>query len=104
MKISKNSVSGVTVSWIATNQSGKTINYYTCYITMYNPVGDKAYDEITGKSTIKVRTVGPVANGHSLMLYDLIGYSGFCSRVVIDKVYLEYADGTSEMVSYGYSS
>lgn len=104
LKISKNSVSGVTVSWIATNQSGKTINYYTCYITMYNPVGDKAYDEITGKSTIKVRTVGPVANGHSLMLYDLIGYSGFCSRVVIDKVYLEYADGTSEMVSYGYSS
>lgn len=99
-----NSADGVCVSWGATNQSGKTVNYYTCYITMYNPVGDLAYDQITNRATVTCKTVGPVANGDSLMLTNaLIGYTGVCSKIVMDKIYLEYADGSTEMVTYGYS-
>ena len=101
----RNSVNGICVTFIASNQSGKTINYFTCYFTMYNAVGDIVYDEISWKSTVSsARTVGPIINGDSLVLSDsLIGYSGSCSKIVLDKIYLEYADGTTETVSYGYS-
>lgn len=98
------SVGGVHVSWKATNLSGKTINYYTCYITMYNPVGDLAYDQIGLEATKTIKIVGPVAPGETLLLFDnLIGYSAVCDTIVMDKIYLEYADGTTEMVQYGYS-
>ena len=71
---------------------------------MYNPVGDLAYDQITNRATVTCKTVGPVANGDSLMLTNaLIGYTGVCSKIVMDKIYLEYADGSTEMVTYGYS-
>lgn len=101
----RNSVNGVCVTFIANNQSGKTINYFTCYFTMYNAVGDIVYDEVSRKSTVSsARTVGPIINGDSLVLSDsVIGYSGSCSKIVLDKIYLEYADGTTETVSYGYS-
>ena len=100
----QNSAGGICVGWCATNLSGKTINYYTCYITMYNSVGDLAYDSTTGKATRTVKTVGPLANGDSLLLHDdIIGYAPSCSKIVMDKVYLEYSDGTSEMVPYGYA-
>lgn len=99
-----NSADGICVSWCATNQSGKTINYYTCYFTMYNPVGDLAYDQISGKATKSVKVVGPIKNGDSLLLSsDIIGYSAVCSKIVLDKIYLEYADGTTETVVYGYA-
>lgn len=101
----RNSVNGICVTFIASNQSGKTINYFTCYFTMYNAVGDLVYDEVSRKAAVSsARTVGPIINGDSLVLTDsIIGYSGSCSKIVLDKIYLEYADGTTETVSYGYS-
>ena len=96
---------GIHLGWMAINQSGKTINYYTVFVTMYNPVGDPAYDEITGKSSFLIKVVGPCKNGDSLLINDdkAAVYSPVCSKIVIDKIVLEYADGTKETVNYGYS-
>jgi hypothetical protein len=71
---------------------------------MYNSVGDLAYDSITKKATASVKTVGPVPAGDSLLCDHVIGYSSVCSKVVLTQIYLEYADGTTEMVPYGYSA
>ena len=98
-----NSADGVTVFWRAKNQSGKKINYYTCKFSMYNSVGDPAYDEITGKYQCNIRIVGPVEAGEELIIYNIIGYTPVCSRVYLTSITLEYADGTKETVPYGYS-
>lgn len=99
----QNSFDSVEIYWCAKNNSGKTIYYYTCYISMYNPVGDPAYDEITGKSTIVIKTVGPIAPGEMLILAGDTGvYSAVCHKVVIDKIVLEYADRTIETFPYYY--
>lgn len=99
----RNSVDGIFVGWMAENLSGKTINYYTVRISLYNSVGDPAYDSITGKNTINMKFVGPVQPKGKLALYDVVGYSSVCSKVTIDSIYLEFADGTSSEYYYGYS-
>lgn len=99
-----NSVDGIKLLWVAKNNSGKTINYYTAHLSFYNPVGDPAYDEITGKSTKSVKMVGPVAPGEDLVIYNIVGYSAVCSKIVITSIDLEYSDGTKETVQYGFAT
>ena len=99
-----NSVNEIYVGWLADNTSGKRINYYTTYYRMYNPVGDPAYDQITGLDTFSIRTVGPIDPGETLIDYcGTHAYSNLCSKIVLEKIELEYADGTTETVNYGYS-
>ena len=100
----RNSADGICVSWSAINQSGKTVNQYACFITMYDATGSLAYDTITGQSLSCVKVVGPVQNGDSLLLTnDIIGYSSTCTKIVMTRIYLQYSDGTTELVDYGYS-
>lgn len=99
----RNSVDGIKVYWMAKNQTGKTINYYTANISMYNAVGDPAYDEIKRTSKIPVKYVGPVLSGDDLAIYHIIAYSAVCEKIVIDSIYLQYSDGTSETILYGRS-
>ncbi len=55
-----NSVGGVAPTVYFRNNSGKTIKYLEWYITAYNRVGDPAPDSITGKASVRLRTVGPI--------------------------------------------
>lgn len=97
-----NSVDGVKVLWQAKNNTGKYINYYTAYFSMYNPVWDPAPCQIKQTNRINTKTVGPVPPGENLIVFNIIGYSSVCRYVVLDKLYLEYSDGTTEWIDYGY--
>lgn len=100
------SANGVRVRWSALNNTNKTINYYTTTYYMYNPVGDPAYDIVSGQSYFERRLVGPVYPGEWLVNFtgqnDLPpAYSSLCEAVVLDTIKLEYSDGTSEIIYYG---
>jgi hypothetical protein len=99
----KNSADGIKVAWLANNQTGKTINYYTVNISMYNAVGDPAYDQIKRTSKISVKYVGPITANEQLVMYGVVAYSAVCETIVIDSIDLQYADGTSETILYGKS-
>ena len=96
----RNSVNGITLSVDIRNHSGKTINYYTFNLSFLDPIGNPAVDEITYKSTKRVRYVGPIAPNRSLLCYTLVGYIPACGGIRIDSIELEYADGTKETVPY----
>ena len=100
------SANGVRVRWSALNNTNKTINYFTTTYYMYNPVGDPAYDIVSGQSYFERRLVGPVYPGEWLVNFtgqnDLPeAYSSLCEAVVLDTIKLEYSDGTSETIYYG---
>jgi hypothetical protein len=95
-----NSVDGITLWFMAKNQTGKEIKYITARIIMYNRVGDYAYDEITGKYGVAEKLVGPIENGDTICIYDLIAYSAVCYKVTIEAWKIEYMDGTSETIDY----
>ncbi len=99
-----NSADGIKVLWSAKNNSGKTVNYFTVTFHFYNPVGDEAYSQITGKSTKNVRVVGPVKDGEEFLVFSVVDYVSACDKVQIDEIKLEYADGTVEYGWYGWST
>ncbi|PWV98008.1 hypothetical protein DFQ01_11990 [Paenibacillus cellulosilyticus] len=103
-KYGVNSVGGITLTWRASNLSGKTINYYTVNISTFNPVGDPSYDRHSNESTFRIRYVGPVEPNEELGVFHLFTYQGALHTVVIDSIDLEYADGTEEHVSYDRST
>ena len=100
----QNSVNGITVFWQAPNNSGKTINYYTIRINFENPVGDPAFDEITGLCYKDFKVVGPVAPNQPLAIASLVGYVPACSKIVLTDITLQYSDGTVEKFFYGRST
>lgn len=97
----ENSANGIKLAWIVNNTSGKTINYYTTTVYFFNPVGDLAYDEITGKPYKTLKSVGPIAPGGEMCIYHIVGYVGACDSVVIGEIVLEYDDGTTEEIWCG---
>lgn len=96
-----NSADGIELAWLSKNLTEKRIKYYTVELNMYNAVGDPAYDEITGKSQIKVKYVGPVEIGGDLVIYSLFAYTAVCHKVVIGNITFEYFDETTETVWCG---
>lgn len=97
----KNSAGLIKLEWTAINNSGKTIKYYSATLYYYNAVDDPARNDITGDTYYKVKVVGPVAPGETLIIGDA-GYCSICRSVVIGEVTLEYMDGTSDTGWYGY--
>ncbi|SFJ83223.1 hypothetical protein SAMN02799624_06181 [Paenibacillus sp. UNC496MF] len=99
-----NSADGVTLTWMAANLTGKTINYYTVNLRTLNPVGDPSYDEISGNNKFAVKYVGPVAPNDTLIVYKLFTYQGALQYIVIDSIDLVYSDGKKEHVTYAYKT
>lgn len=99
-----NSVDGITVEMLANYKGTKTVKYYTIDLSTYNAVGDPSYDSITGQCKFSIKTTGPLYPNKEMALYDLISYSGDCSKIVIDKITLEYTDGTTVSGIYPYST
>lgn len=99
-----NSADGVRIALMANYKGSKTISYYTVNFSAYNPVGDPVVDEISGKSKFSIKSVGPVKTGESICLYDIFAYSAVCSKVVIDSINIQYADGSTVTGTYPYST
>lgn len=99
-----NSADGVTLTWMAENLSGKTINYYTLKISTYNSVGDPSYDQINGKSVFYQKYVGPVQPGETMVMFNIFTYQSALNKIVIDEITFEFSDGTKATQSYGYST
>ncbi|MBO5408101.1 MAG: hypothetical protein J6A61_01665 [Clostridia bacterium] len=100
-----NSADGLQIRWFATNNTGKTINYYTTTYYMFNPVGDFAYDRY-GDCSFKLKTVGPIAPGEKLLNYtseyEAEVYDVPVRDVMLYTIFLEYSDGTSETIYYSH--
>lgn len=100
-----NSADGLQIRWTATSNANKTINYYTTTYCMFNSVGDAAYDR-RGKNYFTIKTVGPVANGDTILnftaKYEAEVYDAPVSSVLLTTIFLEYSDGTSETIYYNH--
>lgn len=99
-----NSAEGIRVTWEGKNLTGKTINYYTAEISTYNRVGDPSYDQHSGESKFLLKYVGPIEPDGDMILFDLFTYQGALHKIVIDKFRIEYSDGTTETIDYGYET
>ena len=103
-KYHRNSVDGITLTFLAKNISGKTINYYTLKISTYNPVGDPSYDSISGKCVFYQKYVGPVKPNEDIVMFNLFTYQSALDKIVIDEIEIEFSDGTKAIQTYGYST
>lgn len=101
--VEDNSVGGIKVKWEADYLGSQNVNYYTVYMTLCDNFGKEIKDEITGKSGVAMKVVGPVKPGGKLMLYNIVGYSPICSVVKIDAIELEFADGTTIKGDYQFT-
>lgn len=90
----------VDLEWNATNNSGKTIKYFTLTVKLYNSV-----DDLLTTYTSK-RVSGPINPGETFgRSGSIMGY--YCDieqtvKVEISQIKLEYTDGTVEYGNYGY--
>ena len=96
-----NYAGGVSLKFSLTNNSLKTIKYVYSYITPYNRVNDPVACLITGESQKACQYIGPLANGQYTgeCIYDNVWYNATITRVRVDKIVVEYTDGTHEMFS-----
>lgn len=101
---STNSADGIRVTWEGRNLTGKTINYYTAELSTFNRVGDPSYDQHSGESTFSLKYVGPIEPDGDMILFDLFTYQGALHKIKIDKFHLQYSDGTTETIDYGYET
>ena len=53
-------------------------------------------------SDILQTDINVYVNGKQLTSYALNGYTPVCEYIVLEKIFLEYNDGTSEWIEYGY--
>lgn len=100
-----NTVGGITIYWKTIYTGKKKVNYYTVNFHMYDPVGEDAYDEITGKCTFSLKYVGPIKKGGNIGAYsEYKVYSGACAKIQIETIEFEFADGTYAEIWYGWET
>lgn len=100
-----NSAGGLQFLWAHKYMGTKEVKYYTLYIKLYNAVGDEVEDEIKGNSQIKLKMIGPINPGEYLLATssrDPLLYCSLCDKITIEKIELEYMDGTKDMIEYYY--
>ena len=103
--IQPNFAGGIQYLWGDKYIGEKDVKYCTLHYSMENSVGDPAYDEINNQSTYTVKVAGPVTSGHYLMDISNDTPNVYCSMLdtlFLDTIDLEFTDGTSVTVYYGY--
>lgn len=95
-----NSADGVSVCFSFTNLTGKTIKYANFWFVPYNRVNDPVSCEITGKSRNGVRYTGPLSpyGSYEGAIFTNAWYNRTITRVKLLEVYVEYMDGSSEVI------
>ena len=102
--VGKDSADGIFLHWAAKNVTNKTIKYLTITFEFYNAVGDLTADEITNKTSKTMKLTGPIEPQKSFYIADIIGYSVDCQSVKITNIQVDYMDGTSSTIYYGYKT
>ncbi len=100
-----NSAGGLQYFWADKYIGDMTINYYILHFEMYNAVDDPAYDEIKKQSTFTVKMIGPVESGEylaAMSISDPDVYCETCEKLELREIELEYDDGTTATVEYGW--
>lgn len=92
---------GVQWNFKIRNNTDKQIKYVTIQWSCYNAVGDLVYDDINGRSYVRLRYTGPldaystsVLICNSTKFYDNNYYSQKITEVIV-----EYMDGTTEKLT-----
>ena len=67
-------------------------------------MGNPARDEIKGNTTVNLKCVGPVKDDGQLFVWQVVGYVPFCGGIRLNYIDLEYADGTSERITYNFTT
>ena len=100
-----NSAGGIEFHWIQKYIGSKKINYITITYTLYDAVGNPTTDDIKGESTKRVRLIGPFEPKKTIEFHsDVFVYCDVCDKVSFDSLYLEYSDGTTAYVNYGWQT
>lgn len=105
LNFSMNSAGGIKFYWEQKYTGGKKINYITVTFTLYDAVGNPTRDDIKGKSTNSVRLIGPFEPKETIEFpCDVFVYCDVCDKITFDSLYLEYSDGTTATVDYGWQN
>lgn len=97
-----NGVGGFDLGIEFKNNSSKVIKYITFVVTAYNSVGDPAVCEVQETATRNAKLTGPVnAGATSAGIWDTMWYNHALASVKIDKILIDYMDGTSEEQTTG---
>lgn len=99
---STNSAGGVDVKINFTNNSEKEIKYVTFTVSPYNSVGDEVLDHSKYDATSRLQVTGPIASGASYgsgREWSLVWYNGTTSYIKVDKIQIEYMDGSEITIS-----
>ena len=94
-KLSRDSDDGITLSYLANNISGKTINYYILHLSGYKSFGLPSFVQIIGE--------GPVYPGEEIGMHGLFIYQSAIQKKVIDKIDIQFSDGTKATQRYDHS-
>lgn len=83
-----------------TNNSKKTIKYFTVDVTFKNLVGDLCSDRHTGKATKTLEGIGPIKSGEDEYAHwDAVIYDNWASTAIINKFKIEYVDGSTVTIN-----
>lgn len=94
-----NYVGGIDNSIYFINNSTKKIKYITFTVSGYNAVDDKATDDISGRSSVQLRLVGPIdGNSFSGGTWDAAWYNYTTDYAKISQAKIEYMDVTTKTV------
>ena len=97
--LERNALSGLGMQTIFYNASGKDIKYVTFTYAPYNQVNDIVTDQYGGTIVSKKHT-GPIESGAmSIATFDGIWYDDTITEIILEKVSIDYMDGTSEEIA-----
>ena len=100
-----NSVGGISFYWKQNYIKDKTIHYITVTYTLYDAVGNPTPDDIHHESTRKCRLIGPFEGKEAIEFSsDVFVYCDVCHKVSFDSLYVEFADGTTATIRYGWNN
>jgi len=102
--VGKNSADGIFLHWAAKNVTNKTIKYLTITFEFYNAVGDLTKEEISSKTSKTMKLTGPIEPQEAFYIADIVGYSVDCQSIKITDIKVDYMDGTSSNIYYGYKT
>ena len=98
-KSTANSAGGVSVQFTVKNLSGKSIKYLKFTLTPYNRVNDDVRSEISHQNSSVFSYTGPLnPNGKADLFWENAWYNTTIVGARIDKVEIEYMDGSKETI------
>lgn len=95
-----NSAGGIDVMANFVNTSSKTFKYVVLTVLPYNSVGDIAPSEIGNKTSISLKSTGPIASGDNNLGYWKNGWYNYSITCVdLVKISITYMDDTTTTIS-----